>query len=239
MKIDFALEHSDWPALLVDDTGTIRRANQAAVNWLGPAVGSDTTLLASVWAPENGMTPEHFIARCDRAPARLLTLHYLAKGGGSEAHETHVCSWVRDGQRFFVFQLFKSKPAAIEASKMTPAGLAPTAVDSGVAQKQKLDCALQMIRSVVLDFNNALTSILGHTSFLLNKTEPDHAWRGSLVEIEKSAEKAAEIANDLATFSRQDKDSRIVTAGNLNRLLRRTVELFQPNTPSLVWSAEY
>lgn len=239
MKIDFALENSDWPALLVDDTGTIRRANQAAVNWLGPAVGSDTTLLASVWAPENGMTPEHFIARCARAPVSLLTLHYLAKGGGSEAHETHVCSWVRDGQRFFVFQLFKSKPAAIEASKMTPAGLAPTAVDSGVAQKQKLDCALQMIRSVVLDFNNALTSILGHTSFLLNKTEPDHAWRGSLVEIEKSAEKAAEIANDLATFSRQDKDSRIVTAGNLNRLLRRTVELFQPNTPSLVWSAEY
>ena len=239
MKIDFALENSGWPALLVDDTGTIKRANQAAVNLLGLAVGSDTTLLASVWAPENGMTSEHFIARCERAPASLMTLQYLAKSGGSEAYETHVCSWIHDGQRFFVFQLFRLKPAAIESTKIAPAAAPTVAVDSGVAQKQKLDCALQMIRSVVLDFNNALTSILGHSSFLLNKTEPDHAWRSSLVEIEKSAEKAAEIANDLAAFSRQDKDSRTVTSGNLNSLLRRTVELFQPNTKSVAWSTEY
>jgi two-component system, cell cycle sensor histidine kinase and response regulator CckA len=239
MKIEFALENSVWPALLVDDTGTIKRANQAAVNLLGQAVGSDTTLLASVWAAENGITSEHYIARNERAPASLVTLHFQAKGG-VEAYETHVCSWIRDGQRFLVFQLFKPKVPAVEASRSTLAeAQRPTSVDSGVAQKQKLDCALQMIRSVVLDFNNALTSILGHTSFLINKTESGHAWRSSLVEIEKSAERAAEVANGLAAFSRQDKDSRAVTAGNLNGLLRRTIELFQPNSKTLNWSAEY
>jgi CheY-like chemotaxis protein len=57
--------------------------------------------------------------------------------------------------------------------------------------------------------------------------EPDHPWRRSLVEAEKAAEKAAEIANDLAAFSRQEKDTRAQPAGNLNMVLRRTAEVFQ------------
>jgi CheY-like chemotaxis protein len=86
---------------------------------------------------------------------------------------------------------------------------------------------LQLARSVALDFNNALTSILGHTSLLLSKTESSHPWRNSLVEIEKSAAKAAEIANDLGSFSRQEKDARVQVAGNLNTLLDRTMEAFE------------
>src|ERR1019366_8156373 len=59
------------------------------------------------------------------------------------------------------------------------------------------------------------------------KAEPGHPWRGSLVEIEKSADKAAEVASDLASFSLQTKDARVQTAGNLNTLLERTVEALQ------------
>src|ERR1019366_10779507 len=92
-----------------------------------------------------------------------------------------------------------------------------------------LDCALQLARTVALDFNNALTSILGHTSLVLSKMEPNHPWRDSLIEVEKSASKAAEIANDLGTFSRQEKETRAQTAGNLNLLLQRTVQFFQQN----------
>jgi signal transduction histidine kinase len=84
---------------------------------------------------------------------------------------------------------------------------------------------------VALDFNNALTSILGHTSLLLSKAEPGHPWRGSLVEIEKSAAKAAEVASDLASFSLQEKDARTQIAGNLNTLLERTLEAMQNSLP--------
>jgi CheY-like chemotaxis protein len=101
------------------------------------------------------------------------------------------------------------------------------AVEASVAHKQKLDCALQLARTVALDFNNALTSILGHASLLLSKAEAGHPWRSSLNEIEKSAAKAAEIANDLAAFSRQEKDVRVQVAGNVNTLLERTVEAIQ------------
>jgi signal transduction histidine kinase len=74
--------------------------------------------------------------------------------------------------------------------------------------KQRLDCVLQLARTVSLDFNNALTGVLAHTSLLLGKAEPDHPWRRSLLEVEKSAARAAEIANELAQFSRQEKEAR-------------------------------
>ena len=40
------------------------------------------------------------------------------------------------------------------------------------ALKQKLECVLQLARTVSLDFNNALTGVLAHTSLLLGKAEP-------------------------------------------------------------------
>jgi len=117
---------------------------------------------------------------------------------------------------------------------LTPSATPGSVEDSDTAQglKQKLDCALQLTRTVALDFNNALTSILGHTSHLLSKTEPTHPWRGSLIEVEKSAEKAAEIAHDLATFSREEKENHLQRSGNINDVIRQTVELFQKNQPS-------
>ncbi len=126
------------------------------------------------------------------------------------------------------------------ASATATAAAAHTTVvsaEANAAHKQKLDCALQLARSVALDFNNALTSILGHASLLLSKTEPNHPWRNSLSEIEKSAAKAAEVASDLAAFSRQEKDSRTQMAGNVNALLERTIEVFQNSRPNQITMA--
>lgn len=113
-------------------------------------------------------------------------------------------------------------------------------VDASLAQKQKLECAMQLIRTVALDFNNALTSILGHASLLLGKIEPNNPLRSSLVEIEKSAERAAEAVNDLTAFSRQDKDIKTRTPGNINDVLRRTVEIFRgTQPPEIRWKGDY
>jgi two-component system cell cycle sensor histidine kinase/response regulator CckA len=109
-----------------------------------------------------------------------------------------------------------------------PARAEVKAVDAGdLVLKQKLDCALQLARTVSLDFNNALTSILGHVSFLLSKAEAGHPWRHALMEVEKSAERAAEVAHELQTFSRQEKETRRTPAGNLNLVVNRCVEFFR------------
>ena len=93
-------------------------------------------------------------------------------------------------------------------------GETKTAPDAGgMMLKQKLECALQLARSVSLDFNNALTSILGHTSLLLSKAEAGHPWRHSLMEVEKSASRAAEIANELTRVQPPGKGSATRAAG--------------------------
>ncbi|HEY5233308.1 MAG TPA: ATP-binding protein [Verrucomicrobiae bacterium] len=114
------------------------------------------------------------------------------------------------------------------AAVQTPSRVEAKAADvNDLILKQKLDCALQLARTVSLDFNNALTSILGHVSFLLSKAEAGHPWRHSLMEVEKSAARAAEIAHELQTFSRQEKESRRSPPGNLNLVVNRCVEFFR------------
>src|SRR6185436_6166256 len=150
----------------------------------------------SVWAKENEGTAEQFIAKLQRQPMHAAMLKFRLKGGSVGVYQTWISRVETQSGPNFIFQLFKD-----EKGEHTTDTLAS-------AQKQKLECALQLTRTVALDFNNALTTILGHASLLLGKLETAHPWRTSLVEIEKSAEKAAEIAHDLAAFSRQEKDTK-------------------------------
>src|SRR5437016_7285052 len=57
------------------------------------------------------------------------------------------------------------------------------------------------------------------------------------MEVERAAQTAAEIAQDLAAFSREDKEGPAQTPGNLNTVLSRAVESFQkPGSPSIIWT---
>jgi two-component system cell cycle sensor histidine kinase/response regulator CckA len=217
----FVLESAGWPALLVDEAGTVLRANDAAVLAFGPVIESPGSQLSAIWAPENAQSAAAFFPHWRQTPSPTVTLKLKWKAGGVATHTVSVCSFQRDDQRFFLLQMLGETASA----------------DALAAQKQKLDCALQLARTVSLDFNNALTSILGHTSLLLSKIEPDHPWRASLIEVEKSAARAAEISADLAAFSRQDKEAKAQASGNLNELVQRCAESFQrkPTTDSVKW----
>ena len=232
MKLDdvFALENAGWPALLVNN-GTILRANQAAVKTFGQALEGQAPLLSAIWAPENSSTAELFLAHWERSPAPNVPLKLRVKGGGIHNFSASICAFSKDGQKFLIFQLF-SEVAAADAK-------AP-GIEMGLAQKQKLECALQLARTVSLDFNNALTSILGYTSLVLSQMEPGNPWRHLLVEVEKSAAKAAEIASDLGTFSRQEKETRAQSSGNLNAILQRSVDIFRNADPKKIsWTIQF
>jgi signal transduction histidine kinase len=229
------LENATWPALVVDHSGVIRAVNQAAVAVFGTILEGESPLLASLWPVGAESPPEQFLVRLDRAAGAALPLKLKVKGGQVLSFQCFGCAQTRDGNRSFTLQLFRDGHAPPAAAAEIPGGAVrhpatPDGVPSGTdpaAHRQKLECALQLSRTVALDFNNALTSILGHTSFVLGKMPADHPWRPSLMEAEKSAQKAAEISHDLAAFSRQEKDGRGRAEGNLNQLLRQTVALFE------------
>ena len=219
-EVPFALENATWPALIVEQSGKIARINGSARELLGPAA-NEGFHLANVWSHENTGSANDFLNSIDSAVASSPLLKFRLKDGTTGSFTTYAAPMGAEEEPYFILQLFKQASHAVPATPRPP-----TAVDANAAHKQKLDCAMQLARTVALDFNNALTSILGHTSLLLSKAEAEHPWRWSLVEIEKSAEKAAEIANDLANFSRQEKETKQAT-GNLNELLQRTIEAFR------------
>ncbi len=215
----FALENAGWPVLLVDSSLSIERANSSAARLFGIAPEPEALPLSSLWAPQNAETAAKFLDDWERAPVPTAQLKFRGPGGGMLLFTVCICAFFKDGGKFFVLQLLSPAPAQEKRPE----------TESGQAQRQKLECALQLARTVALDFNNALTSILGHTSLVLSKMEPDHPWRKSLLEVEKSAARAAEIASDLGTFSRQEKEGRPQNAGNINTVLQRAIEIFRQN----------
>jgi signal transduction histidine kinase len=239
-EIVFGLESSAWPALLVDTNGVVLRANPAAVNVFGSALSGDAPLLAAVWPPENGMTAVDFLSHWEQSPTPVTNLKFRAPNGQTLSCTVSICTFAKDGQKWFVLQLLPvAPPPPAAAAAVSPAEKEKAATDSGLALKQKLDCALQLARTMSLDFNNALTSILGHTSFLLSKAEAGHPWRHSLMEVEKSASRAAEIANELAMFSQQEKQIRRTPPGNLNTVMQRCVEFFRnANAGLITWNVQ-
>jgi nitrogen-specific signal transduction histidine kinase len=212
------LESAAWPALVVEAGGTIRYANQAAVAFFGPKLEGDGLSLSALWA-EQKETAEQFLAHWERAPATVMPIKYHGKGGTVATFATYICS-VRDVQTRYVFQLITqggetgASESSTLATVLSGAEGKSTPSDTTIFQKQRLDCALQLTRTVALDYNNVLTGILGHTSLLLAQMEVTHPWRASLIEVEKAAEKAAEITHHLATFSRQEKEDRGHASGN-------------------------
>jgi len=232
-EIVFGLESAAWPALLLNAGGVVLRSNTAATNTFGVALASESPQLSAIWSPENGKTPEEFFARWEKSPTVTADLKFRVANGATMKFTAAICTFNSEGRKWFVLQLLPAVvpvPAtAPEVSAMVHApGETKTAPDAGGAMlKQKLECALQLARSVSLDFNNALTSILGHTSLLLSKAEAGHPWRHSLMEVEKSASRAAEIANELTVFSRQEKEAHRSPPGNLNMVVSRCVDFFR------------
>jgi two-component system cell cycle sensor histidine kinase/response regulator CckA len=211
----FALDGAGWPALLVDEAGTVFRANDAAIKVFGQVIAASGSPLSAIWA-ETAQSPSDWLANWVKTPAPTVVLKFKWKAGGVATHTVSVCITQRDGQRAFLLQLLGET----------------TNADAVAAHKHKLDCAMQLARTVSLDFNNALTSILGHTSLILGRIESDNPWHRSLQEIEKSAARAAEISNDLGSFSRSEKENSAQAAGNINDLVKRCLETFQRKVPA-------
>ncbi len=225
-EVLFGLDHAAWPALLVNAGGTVLTCNAAAKALFGPALAVNPAELAAIWSPANGLPPAGFLGGWEKTRTTPVDLRLRAAGGGEKKFSTAITTLHQEGGKSYLLQLLTWPNEPVESPNAT----------GDAALKQKLDCVIQLARVVSLDFNNALTGVLAHTSLLLSKAEPGHPWRRSLLEVEKSAARAAEIASELALFSRQEKEARRAPAGNLNTVVSRCLEAFRSTGgPRLGW----
>ena len=220
-KLDVALllESAVWPALLVDPAGLIRRANKPALDLFGPIVERQTTSITSILSGESQPDAQKFLAQFEGAPSASAALNFKSKDGAAITIPTSICAFTRENEKRFLFQLHghgKSDTSRIVKPEATSAPTPPPA-----PAKQKPDRATQLARSVALDLNNTLTSIMGHCSWILSHMDPDHKWRKSMEEINRAAAKSAEIADNLSAFSRSDKEREATVSTNVNTVLKR------------------
>jgi two-component system cell cycle sensor histidine kinase/response regulator CckA len=215
-EVVFGLENAAWPALLVNAGGAVLLANSAAKAVFGNGLNGNPAQLNAIWSSENKGTASDFLALWLESQPAVTVLKFRTTSDASASFTTAICQFSDNEKRWIVLQLLSGVTTMLSA---------PAEHDTVV--KQKLDCMLQLARTMSLDFNNALTGVLAHTSLLLGKAEPGHPWRLSLMEVEKAAGRAAEITTELAQFSRQEKEVRRAPAGNLNSVVTRCVDAFR------------
>jgi two-component system cell cycle sensor histidine kinase/response regulator CckA len=234
-EVVFGLEHAAWPALLVNAGGAVLMFNDAAKSVFGAALDGNPAQLAPLWSPANGSAAADFLAQWEKSRLPQMELKFRAADGIEKKFSTAIARLASDGGKWYVLQLLPL-PETPAPARLVESQTEFRNATGDAALKQKLECVLQLARTVSLDFNNALTGVLAHTSLLLGKAEPDHPWRRSLLEVEKSAARAAEIASELALFSRQEKETRRAPAGNLNAVVGRCLDFFRnASGPRLAW----
>src|SRR5689334_5822705 len=112
-EIVFGLDNAGWPAILVDSTGKIQRANQSCVQALGSLKeGSD--YLSTIWSPENITPVSEFLETVEYSISRNSLLKFKTREGSTVSYLVYVAPIMKGDTKLFIFQLFKP-PAATAA----------------------------------------------------------------------------------------------------------------------------
>ncbi len=85
-------------------------------------------------------------------------------------------------------------------------------------QSQKMESVGRLAGGIAHDFNNLLTAITGYTGLALDALPTDHIARSDLQEIQRAADRAARLTNQLLSFARK----RVIALSifSLNDLIR-------------------
>jgi PAS domain S-box-containing protein len=122
------------------------------------------------------------------------------------------------GVTFTALDITERKRAAEEKEKL----------QAQLLQAQKMESVGRLAGGVAHDFNNMLQVILGNPSIALKDIPPDSPLRESIEEIQKSAERSADLTRQLLAFARKQTiqpkvlDLNDTVAGML-KMLRRLI----------------
>lgn len=115
-------------------------------------------------------------------------------------------------------------------------------LEEQLLQAQRLEGIGRLAGSVAHDFNNLLTAIIGYSDVLLTKTSLGDPFRDKILQINRAAERAAQLTGQLLAFSRkQVLEVKVLDLNHvilefqqmLHRLVGEDIELFTCLCPDL------
>ena len=95
-------------------------------------------------------------------------------------------------------------------------------------QSEKMEAVGRLAGGVAHDFNNLLTAIFGYSEILLSKLEADSEAYDAATEVDRTAQRAADLTRQLLAFSRKQELSPEIldlnaVVSNLESMLRRLI----------------
>src|ERR1700690_63151 len=112
-EIVFGLEGAAWPALLLNASCVVLRANTAAASTFGDALAGELPQLLWIWSRENGGMPESFFKRWELAPTQTADLKFRVANGTATRFTAAICTFNSEGHKWYVLQLL---PAVAEVA---------------------------------------------------------------------------------------------------------------------------
>ena len=131
-EIVFGLEGAAWPALLLNASCVVLRANTAATNMFGEALAGELPQLLAIWSTENGGMPEGFFKRWEQAPTVTADLKFRIANGTPTRFMAVICAFNSEGHKWYVLQLLPAV-AATPPAVLLPEPEAPAAVPAPAA----------------------------------------------------------------------------------------------------------
>lgn len=101
-----------------------------------------------------------------------------------------------------------------------------------IIHSQKMDSIGTLAGGVAHDFNNLLTTILGYVELLKRQAKPEDPNHQRLLQIERSANRAAELTGQLLAFSRRNPT--ITRLFNMNELIQETNAMLRSTVPATI-----
>ena len=118
-----------------------------------------------------------------------------------------------------------NKQLALSLSERDRTERARANLEQQLQHSQRMDSIGRLAGAVAHDFNNLLTVINGYSEVVLAETPEQNTTRRSLVQIHKAGQRAAELTQQLLTFSKKQISQPVPL--NLNSVLHESESMFR------------